>query len=153
MLNLWRRWQAIDFQVPTRPFCCSVQIKLNLYTWWPFLPNLLLFYRRFHVFLTIAICNYLCFAGEVVFRFLAFGFISHTTRISNKTSFLCKRLVVKKINLETIFPALQNWNVLHWTFKAREFSLEIILDYGKDLLLKTWPQLIIVCKIKWWTQF
>ena len=40
--------------------------------------------------------HYLCFAGEVVFRFLAFGFISHTTRISNKTSFLCKRLVVKK---------------------------------------------------------
>ena len=110
-----------------------------------------LFYRRFHVFLTIAICIYICFAGEVVFRFLAFGFISHTTRISNKTSFLCKRLVVKKKNLETIFPALQNWNVLHWTFKARGFSLEIILDSAKDLLLKTWPQLIIVCKIKWWT--
>ena len=60
-----------------------------------FSPILLLFYRRFHVFLTIAICIYLCFAGEVVFRFLAFGFISHTTRISNKTSFLCKWLVVK----------------------------------------------------------
>ena len=58
-------------------------------------PILLLFYRCFHVFLTIAICIYLCFAGEVVFRFLAFGFISHTTRISNNTSFLCKRLVVK----------------------------------------------------------
>ena len=61
-----------------------------------FLPILLLFYRSFHVFLTIAICIYLCFAGEVLFWFLAFGFISHTTRISNKTSFLCKRLVVKK---------------------------------------------------------
>ena len=61
-----------------------------------FLPILLLFYRSFDVFLTIAICIYLCFAGEVVFRFLAFGFISHTTRISNNTSFLCKRLVVKK---------------------------------------------------------
>ena len=58
-------------------------------------PILLLFYRSFHVFLTIAIRIYLCFAGEVVFRFLAFGFISHTTRISNNTSFLCKRLVVK----------------------------------------------------------
>ena len=43
-----------------------------------------------------------------------------------------------KINLETIFPVLQNWNVLHWTFKARGFNLEIILDSGKDLLLKTW---------------
>ena len=61
-----------------------------------FSPILLLFYRRFHVFLTIAICIYLCFAEKVVFRFLAFRFISHTTRISNKTSFLCKRLVVKK---------------------------------------------------------
>ena len=58
-------------------------------------PILLLFYRCFHVFLTIAICIYLCFAGEVVFQFFAFGFISHTTRISNNTSFLCKRLVVK----------------------------------------------------------
>ena len=61
-----------------------------------FSPILLLFYRRFHVFLTITICIYLCFAEKVVFRFLAFRFISHTTRISNKTSFLCKRLVVKK---------------------------------------------------------
>ena len=25
----------------------------------------------------------------------------------------------KIINLETIFPALQNWNVLHWIFKGR----------------------------------
>ena len=87
-------------------------------------PILLIFYRSFDVFLTIAICIYLCFAGEVVFRFLAFGFISHTTRISKKTSFLCKRLVVKKINLETIFPALQNWSVLHWTFKTRGFKSE-----------------------------
>ena len=58
-------------------------------------PILLLFYRCFHVFLTIAICIYLCFAGEVVFQFFAFCFISHTTRISNNKSFLCKRLVVK----------------------------------------------------------
>ena len=36
------------------------------------------------------------FTGEVLFRFLAFGFISHTTGISNNTSFLCKRLAVKK---------------------------------------------------------
>ena len=48
-----------------------------------------------HVFLRIAFRIYLCFAGEVVFRFLAFGFISHTTRISNKTSFLCKRFAIK----------------------------------------------------------
>ena len=101
-------------------------------------PILLLFYGSFHVFLTIAICIYLCFAGEVLFRFLAFGFISHTTRISNKTSFLCKRLVVKKINLETIFPALQNWNVLHWTFKDRGFNLQIVLE---QKLYRNWIQL------------
>ena len=69
-----------------------------------FSPILLLFYRRFHVFLTIAICVYLCFAEKVVFRFLAFGFISHTTRISNITSFLCKRLVVKKLIYKQSFP-------------------------------------------------
>ena len=128
-------------------FFCSVQIEIHLYTWRPFSffgsamfysPILLLFYRSFHVFLTIAICIYLCFAGEVVFRFLAFGFISHTTRISNKTSFLCKRLVLKNIKLERIFPALQNWNVMHWTFKATGFNFQIILDFGKDLLLKAW---------------
>ena len=56
-----------------------------------FFTHLLLFYRSFHVFLTIAICIYLCFSGEVLFWFLAFGFISHMTRISNKTSFLCKK--------------------------------------------------------------
>ena len=56
-----------------------------------FLPILLLFYRSFHVFLTIAIYIYLCFAGEILFWFLAFGFISHMTRISNKTSFLYKK--------------------------------------------------------------
>ena len=44
------------------------------------------------------------------------GFISHTTRISNNTSFLCKRLVVKKINLETIFPAFK---------KLKYFALDI----------------------------
>ena len=115
VLNLWRGWWAIDYQVPERPFfvfCTNRTQSLFLVTVFPspihkffYPPILLLFYRSFHVFLTIAICIYLCFVGEVVFRFLAFGFISHTTRISNNTSFLCKRLVVKKINLETIFPA------------------------------------------------
>ena len=96
-------------------------------------PILNLFYRSFHVFLTIAICIYLCFAGEVVFRFLAFGFISHTTRISNKTSFLCKRLVVKN--------------------KFRNNLSRFTKLKGFALLLKTWLQLIKNWKIKWWTQF
>ena len=119
-----------------------------------FLPFYLCFLKAFTSFFsTIAIRIYLCFAGEVVFRFHAFGFISYTTRVLNKTSFLWIRLVVKKINLEKIFPALQNWNVLHWTLKGRRFNLLIILYFGKDLLLKTWLQLNIVCKIKWWIQF
>ena len=54
--------------------------------------------------------------GKSYFEFLLLVFISHTTRISNKTSFLCKRLVVKKnkfnfknnFKLETIFPVFQN---------------------------------------------
>ena len=105
-LNLWRRWWVIDFQVPERPFfvfCTNRAQSLYLVTVFPYSihkffssPILLLFYRSFRVFLTIAVCIYLCSPGEVVFRFLPFGFISHTTRISNKTSFLCQRLVVKK---------------------------------------------------------
>ena len=35
-----------------------------------FSPILPLFYRRFHVFLTIAICIYLCFAEKAYFGFL-----------------------------------------------------------------------------------
>ena len=117
-LNLWRRWWATDFQVPKQLFFRYLQIELNLYSWLPFFSLrfinfftsiLLLFYRSVYVFLTIAICIYLCFAEKLLFQFLTFGFISHTTRISNKTSFLCKRLVVKYY-LETIFPVLQNWN-------------------------------------------
>ena len=74
-----------------------------------FVPILLLFYRSVFVSLIITICIHLCFADKLLFQFLTFGFISHTTRISNKTSFLCKSLVVKYY-LETIFPVLQNWN-------------------------------------------
>ena len=51
---------------------------------------------------------------------------------------LVSKVSSKKINLETISPALQDWNVLHWTFKARGFNLQIILAFGKNLLLKTW---------------
>ena len=141
-LNLWRGWWAIDFQVPKSPFFCSVQIELSFRLGNRFSlfgssifssPILLLFYRCFHVFLTIAICIYLCFAGEVVFRFLAFGFISHTTRISNNTSFLCQSLVVKN--------------------KFRNNLSRFTKLKGFALLLKTWLQLIKNWKMKWWTQF
>ena len=102
-LNLWRRWWAIDFQVPEMPFfvfCTNRAQSIYLVTVFPssvhkffYSPISLLFYGRFHVFLTIAICIHLCFAREVLLRFLAFSFISHTTRTSN----MCKRLVVKKL--------------------------------------------------------
>ena len=105
-LSLWRRWWVIDFQVPEQPFfvfCTNRAQSLYLVAVFPYSihkffypPILLLFYRSFRVFLTIAVCIYLCSAGEVVFRFLPLGIISHTTTISNKTSFLCQRLVVKK---------------------------------------------------------
>ena len=48
-----------------------------------FLPILLLFYRSFHVFLTITICIYLCFAGEVLFRFLLL--VSSVIRLEYQT--------------------------------------------------------------------
>ena len=99
----------------------------------PFLP---LFYRRFHVFLTIAICIYLCFAEKVLFRFLALVSsvigLEYQTRQASYVKKVSSKL--KKKNLETIFPALQNWNVLHWTFKARGFNLQIILDFGKKIV-------------------
>ena len=126
MLNLWRGWWANGlffvlyksnsiFILGNR-FPSSIH-KIFIYPFYFYFTEALTSFLQY-----IAICIYLCFAGEVVFRFLAFGFISHTTRISKKTSFLCKRLVVKKKNLEAIFPALQNWSVLHWTFKARGFK-------------------------------
>ena len=125
VLSLWRGWWAIDYQVPGRPFfvfCTNRAKSLFLVTVFPSPIHNFLFnhftsiLQKLSGLLTIAICIYLCFVGEVVFRFLAFGFISHTTRISNNTSFLCKRLVVKKINLETIFPAFK---------KMKYFALDI----------------------------
>ena len=59
--------------------CCSVQIEHSLYTWLPFFPLwfinffsfiLLLFYKRFYVFLAIAICIYLCFSEKSYFSFV-----------------------------------------------------------------------------------
>ena len=142
MLNLWRGWWEIDFQVPERSlfvFCTNRAQYFYVVTVFPssvhqFFIHPFSFYFKepFTFFFTIAICIYLCFAGEV-FRFLAFGFISHTTRISNNTSFLCKRLVVKN--------------------KFRSNFSRFTKLKGFSLLLKTWLQLIKNWKIKWWTQF
>ena len=54
--------------------------------------------------------------------------------------------------LETIFPALQNWNIFSPEIQIQGIYLQIILGFCKDSLLETSLELIIVCKIKWWTQ-
>ena len=77
---------AIHFQVPKRLFffffvlykSSSIFILGNRLS-----PILSLFYRRFHVFLTIAICIYLCFAEKVLFRFLAL--VSSVIRLEYQT--------------------------------------------------------------------
>ena len=151
VLDLWRGWWAIDFQVPERPFfmfCTHRAQSLYLATVFP--PSIHKFFiHPFYFYFTEALTSFLqqLFAfilrlsfvlqGKSYFDFLLLVFISHTTRISNKPSFLCKRLVVKN-KLSNNLSRFSNWNVLHWTFKARGFNLEIILDSGKDLLLKTW---------------
>ena len=82
-------------------FFRSLKIELKLYTWYPLFS---LWFKKsyfhllsFDVFLTVAVCIYLCFAGNVIFQFLTFGFINHTTRILRKSRFFFKRLVVKKL--------------------------------------------------------
>ena len=81
-------------------FFCSLRIELKLYTWYSLFS---LWFKKyffhllsFDVFLTVAVCIYLCFAENVIFQFLTFGFINHTTRILRKSRFFFKRLVVKK---------------------------------------------------------
>ena len=71
-------------------FLGSIQIKLNLYTWLPFFPSsvhrfffsfiLLLFYRSVYVFLTIAICIYLCFAEKLLY-WNVFSWKSYQTHV------------------------------------------------------------------------
>ena len=67
----------------------------------------LLFYKRFYVFLAIAIRIYLCFREKVLFQFRNFGFISHATRISNTTSFLWKMIKNKFRNNFSRFTKLE----------------------------------------------
>ena len=93
VLNLWRGWWVIDFQVPKRLSFAVVLYKsssifilgnrFSLFGSSIFLIILLLLYRSFHVFLTIAICIYLCFAGEVLFRFLLL--VSSVIRLEYQT--------------------------------------------------------------------
>ena len=87
-----------------------------------FSPILLLFYKRFHVFRTMAIYNYLVLQGKSYFGFLLL--VSSVIRLEYQTR---QASCVKKVSSKK----------MHWTFNARGFNLEIILDSGKDLLLKT----------------
>ena len=63
-------------------FCANKTQSLHLVTVFPysvhqfFLAILLLFYRSYYVFLTIAICIHLCFAEKVLFQFLIFGLLT-----------------------------------------------------------------------------
>ena len=76
---------AIHFQVPKRLFFFLVLYKSSsIFILGNRLSTILsLFYRRFHVFLTIAICIYLCFAEKVLFRFLAL--VSSVIRLEYQT--------------------------------------------------------------------
>ena len=89
---------AIHFQVPKRLFSFFFVLykSSSIFTLGNRLsPILSLFYRRFHVFLRNSYLHLSLFCRESLISVSCFGFISHSTRISNKTSFLCKRLVVK----------------------------------------------------------
>ena len=75
---------AIHFQVPKRLFFFVLYKSSSIFILGNRLsPILSLFYRRFQVFLTIAICIYLCFAEKVLFRFLAL--VSSVIRLEYQT--------------------------------------------------------------------
>ena len=77
----------MDFQVPKRPFY-YLPIELNLFTWYPLFPLCFIipfFFNlsNFHVFLTITICIYLCFAEKILFHFLPL--VSSVIRLEYQT--------------------------------------------------------------------
>ena len=93
-LNLWRRWWAIDFQVPERPFfvfCTNRAQSLYLVTVFPYsihkiffyLPILLLFCKGFRVFLTIAVWFIFVLQGKSYFGF--FLLVSSIIRLEYQT--------------------------------------------------------------------
>ena len=107
-LNSWGRWRAIDVEVPK---LAVYQSNLNF----AFGVRCSLFGLLF--FFSPIKCLRLSFPSclpsslffresRVLFQFLTVGFISHTIGILNKTGFFFKRLVLRKINLETIFSRL-----------------------------------------------
>ena len=103
VLNLWRGWWVIDFQVPKRLSFAVVLYKSS---------SIFILGNRFSLFGSSIFFNHFTsilqkfsrlsynsylhlslFCRGSLIPVLAFGFISHTTRISNKASFLRKRLV------------------------------------------------------------
>ena len=99
----------MDFQVPKRSFY-YLPNELNLFTWYSLFPK----------FSRLSYNNYshlslLC--RENLISFSSFGFISHTTRILNKTSSFFKRWVVK-INLETIFSRFKKLKCFEKKFNS-----------------------------------
>ena len=148
VLNLWRRWWVIDFQVPERPFfvfCTNRAQSLYLVTVFPYSIHKFFLFAHFTSILqkpsrlSYNSCLHLSlFCRES--RISVSSFWYHQSYDSNikQDKLLVSKVSSKKIILETISPALQDWNVLHWKFKARRFNLQIILGFGKKLLHKTW---------------
>ena len=111
----------MDFQVPKRSFY-YLPNELNLFTWYSLFPLcfILIFFSPIK-FSRLSYNNYshlslLC--RENLISFSSFGFISHTTRILNKTSSFFKRWAVKKINLETIFSRFKKLKCFEKKFNS-----------------------------------
>ena len=89
----------MDFQVPKRSYY-YLSNELNLFTWYSLFPLcfILLFFSPIK-FSRLSYNNYSHFSllcRENLISFSSFGFISHTSRILNKTNSFFKRWAVKK---------------------------------------------------------
>ena len=108
-LNLWGRWRAIDVEVPKLAVYQSnlnfaFGVRCSLFGLLFFFSPIKCLRLSFHSCLPSSLFFR---ESRVLFQFLTVGFISHTIGILNKTGFFFKRLVLRKINLETIFSRLK----------------------------------------------
>ena len=151
--------ESDECQFSSTPILVFWQIELNLYSCYPLFPLcfkkiIYSFYRSmFHSFLTTAICIYLCSAENVLFQFLIFGFISHAIRILVTTHF--QKVSSKRYRFRNnIFPLYKlKCFAMSIRWQRNFCSLEKILDFGKDFLLKNFClKLLVVQKIKWFIQ-
>ena len=106
-LNLWGRWRAIDFEVPKLAVYKSnlnfaFGVRCSLFGLSFFFSPIKCLRLSYHSCLPSSLFFR---ESRVLFQFLTVGFISHTIGILNKTGFFFKRLVLRKINSETIFSS------------------------------------------------